>query len=259
MNNSNDFEEEKNQNNEVNNQNSENSNNDFSSEFEEQKKVLDKEKFANKQEEYRQMMADSNNIPSFSNDKYMWRIGFGRRFGAYLIDAIFFFIFLIIAMIFTGVLEEFMAFMPTDSTNFNWMTYMEEFSDFSARRVLPLTIAVSFVYYSLEIIFAQSLGKMLLGIVIGTDDRKFAPYKNLIIRFAIKNISLFFDLLLFFTAVSIFGTLGSFLSFVVFIGFFFVFGEKKQALHDTLAKTAIYYKDELSQFDNGKKESELKI
>jgi uncharacterized RDD family membrane protein YckC len=104
------------------------------------------------------------------------------------------------------------------------------------------------VYFSLEIFFAQSLGKMLLGIVIGTADKKFASFSQLISRFCIKHCSYIFSAIFIITSVSAFNTIGSVASWIIQIGFFLVLRENKQALHDQITYTAIYYKDELLQF-----------
>jgi len=220
--------------------------NDFANELEEQKKSFDAEKFAKQQEQYRQMLPDAN--PNNLNNPYEWRIGFGRRLGAYLIDVVFYALFTIVALFVTGIAEEIMDMIPAGADTAQIMLDIENFTAFATQRFLPLALTISFVYYSLEIIFGQTVGKMLLGIIIGTEDKKFASYSQLFIRFAIKNASSFLSLLFLLTAISTFETLSSVASFVIFFGCFFVLGLKRQALHDTVAKTAVYFKDELQQF-----------
>jgi len=189
------------QNNEpLNKENSDNNNlvnsneNQFSAELnsESQKMILNQ--FVKKQEEYKQL-TNSINIELFENP-YLWRIGFGRRLGAYLIDMLFYVFLLIIVAMVTGVADEMIGFIEGDYKVFlSSPEQLEGFKDFISKSFVPLSIAVTFVYYSLEIFFAQSLGKMLLGIVIGSADKKFTSYSKLLLRFILKNISTVFSLI----------------------------------------------------------------
>ena len=241
-------------NNNSNQDNSEERKSNFSEEFEEQKNSFDAEKFAKQQEQYRQMLPDANQNPDYLNP-YQWRIGFGRRLGAYLIDGVFFTLVMVIAAFSTGIADELMDLFP--GGDFSQLAYqIESFTEFTTNRIVPLTLAVTFVYYSLEVIFAQTPGKMLLGIIIGTDDKKLAPYSQLFMRFAMKNLSSFLTLAFVLTAASFFYTMASIVSYVILIGCLFVFGLKKQALHDMIAKTAVYFKDELEQFNKNNEQQQ---
>jgi len=42
--------------------------------------------------------------------------------------------------------------------------------------------------------------------------------------------------------LSFIGSIGSLWGFVIFVGFFFAFGDKKQTIHDMIAKTVVTYK-----------------
>ncbi|MGI6369493.1 MAG: hypothetical protein ACOX09_02610 [Candidatus Kapaibacterium sp.] len=57
---------------------------DFETELSKQN-VEDTKEYANKQEYYKQMLPNYGEVES----PYIWRIGFGRRFAAYLLDFIF--------------------------------------------------------------------------------------------------------------------------------------------------------------------------
>jgi uncharacterized RDD family membrane protein YckC len=227
--------------------------NDFSSELNEVNNTLDAEEYNKKQEQYRQMLnddSDNNNYNSNNpnNSPYIWRVGFGRRLGASLIDTVFVSLLILIASLLTGLADEFVSAIPIQMDSNDFMQMYSQMEDFSIHRFLPLSIAVSFVYFSLEIFFAQSLGKMLLGIVIGTDDKKFASFSQLISRFCIKNCNYIFSAIFLITSVSAFNIIGSGASWIIYIGFFLVLRESKQALHDQITHTAVYYKDELLQF-----------
>ena len=225
--------------------------NDFSKELEEQKKVLDVEKFTQQQEQYRQMLSDANqNSFTENNDPFVWRVGFLRRLGAYLIDGVFIFLCFTVAMFATGIVNEMLDLLPHDMSPMLLATN-NTFIELIQNRIMMLLYVVSVIYTSMEVIFARTPGKMLLGIIIGTADKKFATTAQLFTRFAIKNSATLLGLLLVLTAISVLGTLSSVASFVVIIGCLFVLGEKRQALHDTVAKTAVYFKDELEQLDRG--------
>ncbi len=243
--------EENNNSNPINENNNEesNSSNDFSNNLENEKNNLEAEKFAKQQEQYKQIIQQPD-VAAFDENPYMWRIGFGRRLGAYIIDYVFFFLLLLISALVTGVAERMMEFFGSDISMFSNPEKIEEITLFVTKNFSPLMLAVTFIYYSLEVIFAQSLGKMLLGIQIGTADKKIASYPQLLFRFTLKFSSNIFTLLAVITSLTFFDTFASVFSFVIFVGCFFVLSAKKQALHDTISKTAVYFKDELQQLNN---------
>ncbi len=221
-------------------------NNDkFDSELDSQKQNFDAEKYSKQQEEYRKMMPNYDQNP----DPYIWRIGFGRRFAAYLIDAIFTTFLMVIGFYATGLAQEIMGIVSLNDYNFMTLMTNEQFLDL-VNRITPLSLAIGTVYALMEVFFAASPGKMLLGIIIGTADKKFAPIPKLFLRFCIKNISYFGTLLFVITNKEIFSSIGTFFSFMIFIGFFAILGAKRQGFHDMIAKTAVYFKDELKQFDS---------
>ncbi|MDR0926395.1 MAG: RDD family protein [Ignavibacteria bacterium] len=223
---------------------------EFASELEEQHSSLDANQFAEKQDEYRQILTATNQ--EVFNDPYVWRIGFGRRLGAYFLDNLFVVFFLLIAAVATGLVEEMFAVLPADISQMATdMKQINQFSDWVWHRFTPLSIAVTFIYYSMEVIFAQSLGKIVLGIIIGAADKKPATLPQLLVRFATKQSSTIMTLVVLITSVQFINNIASFFNIVIFIGCFFVLGESKTALHDKIAGTAVYFKDELAQFADG--------
>lgn len=229
--------------------------NQFSEELKQQTNLLDAEKFAAQQEKYRQILPDMQTNQNLDNvqhtsNPYFFRVGFGRRLGAYLIDYVFIVLFLLIASFATGLADELIELVG-DGLDITNPAYIQTLSEFVIHRFLPLSLVVNMIYFSLEVIFAQTIGKMLLGIIIGSEDRKFASYKQLLARFFIKHIDIFVNLVFVITAMQLFETVGTILSYIIFFGCLFVFGAKKQALHDSIAKTAVYFKDELMQINEG--------
>jgi uncharacterized RDD family membrane protein YckC len=173
------------------------------------------------------------------------RIGFGRRLGAYVID---FVIILGLAFILSNLLSEFLwNFVNVSDEEYDQVSKIYgNFTD------TMLTISVSatllgFLYNLLEGFTGYTLGKLMLGIQIGNQDGTFAAQNKLMLRYAIKNIGTIIGLIAIAISIKLVGTVGNILGFVIVIGCFFTLGENKLALHDMVAKTAVYRKNELGQ------------
>jgi uncharacterized RDD family membrane protein YckC len=178
---------------------------------------------------------------------YMYddRVGFGRRLGAYLLD-----IFLIITLgillsLFTGEFfvnlffrDQLVAIETTsalfDGMNFDYMLFMTRVYQISAACSL-----ITILLFVMEGIKGQSIGKMILKIqntnTDGSEANSIKKWLRALLKYGSTILSVFAGLISF----PFIGTLGSVWSFVIFIGFFFVFGDKKQAIHDMIAKTIV--------------------
>jgi uncharacterized RDD family membrane protein YckC len=170
-------------------------------------------------------------------DEYPFRIGFGRRLGAALLDMLFVSIFMMILVMLT-VYNDIRVLVPEILTNPGAMNEI-------VQRIVPLSLICSVIYYSLEIFIAATPGKLLLRIQIAKDDRTRASMNSLFIRFIVKHIDYFFTLLVLLTSIEALNFLSSTASLAILVGFFFVLAGKKQAFHDMLSKTAVYYKDDV--------------
>ena len=166
-------------------------------------------------------------------DNTVNRIGFGLRLGAALIDIAITWLLIVIAVFATGLNEYFSGSFMEMLTN---RSLMEEFQS----RLLPILILVGFLYYSMEVFLAATPGKLILGLQIANDNGKKASMAKLFIRFSLKNISNYTNLLFFITSAMVFSTIGQILGIIVLIGFFFVLAKKRQAFHDMIAKTAVF-------------------
>jgi uncharacterized RDD family membrane protein YckC len=155
----------------------------------------------------------------------MERIGFGARFGAALIDIV----VILIAMAVLGPL------FGVGATAFA-MAGSE--AGFSLGILIIMLIPVA--YSSTEVFLAGTPGKKILKLAIRNEDGTPAEQNTLIKRWVIKNSGSFLNLIGAITTVTLFSSLGSLAGFVIFIGSFLVFMEAKMALHDKLAKTAVY-------------------
>jgi len=168
------------------------------------------------------------------------RIGFGRRFGALLLDAVF-----------IGIISYFVGDTLLGLLGIS-ITVPDEIADANeamAGMMESLTKSsasagiLTFLYFLTEVFMARTPGKMLLGIIIANADGSPAGTDVLLKRFLLKegyNVLNFLALAL---SVSLLSSIGALWSFVFFIGCFFALGEKKQALHDQLVKSAVFKAD----------------
>lgn len=81
-----------------------------------------------------------------------------------------------------------------------------------------------------------------MGIRIANDDGTAAGVGKLLFRYLVKNSSSVLKMLALFTTVQLLGMLGNLAGLVIFVGCFFTLGVKRQAIHDMIAKTAVYPK-----------------
>lgn len=187
--------------------------------------------------DYSQMMPDYS-----YNDPYAFRVGFGRRLGAFLIDYLIFSLIFTIVLFITGKIDDLMSIGTSGTFD------LEEIMN-ASQSIAPLTLTISLIYYSLEAFIGATLGKLTLGIKIASDNQTPAPIQKLLIRYIVKNVNTVLATIG--LAISFMGTIGSLLGFVVFIGFFFIFGQKKQGFHDMIAGTAVYYNEEIIKSNTG--------
>jgi uncharacterized RDD family membrane protein YckC len=188
----------------------------------------------NQQQKFRDAMPDYT--PSYSIWDY--RVGFGRRAIAAIID---YFFVTIIAFVFAYAAGTFSQFTTFDLSIFTNKEAMEEL----IKSFLPLSILVTTLYSITEVLLAGTPGKYLMGIIIADEKMLYASYNKLIIRFLLKHLTLLFQIIYVLTWIQIFSTLGSFWDWVVIAAFLFVFKSDKQSLYDKVAKTAVYFKKEV--------------
>ena len=87
----------------------------------------------------------------------------------------------------------------------------------------------SIFFYVLEGFTGQTPGKMILGITVANMNGEKASIDKLLLRAFIK----------------ITGSFVGIIGLIIFVGCFLVLGEKKQALHDIICKTAVYKKTDI--------------
>ena len=169
----------------------------------------------------------------------MERKGFGIRLGAFLID-------LVILIVIQAILS--IILIGSLSVNFGVGTpggaapgTLSEADLGKIRTFAIVSGLIQLAYWSLEIFRGQSVGKMALGMKIGNEMGTVpADTGTLAVRYALKNVSGIIGLIASVTGVTVLSWVGGLAGLAIFIGCFFTLGQKRQALHDMIAKTAVY-------------------
>ncbi len=186
------------------------------------------------------------------------RIGFGRRLAALVIDALIIAALSVIVYAVAHTSVEQMLSARLSEQLHEQSTALAELSDEQADALMDFTQAaivwgflaglIALLYSLMEIAYGATLGKMALGIKIASADATSASTGTLAIRWFIKSgLSSLLNLLATLTAASILSTLSTIIGLVIFVGFFFVLGANRQALHDMIAKTAVYRRSDIRQ------------
>ena len=111
----------------------------------------------------------------------------------------------------------------------------------AARFGAILGALLGLAYASTEIFLAGTPGKLILKLAIGSETGAVpAPQDQLIRRWVVKWSPSLLNLLYGLTTWSVFSWLGGLAALVILVGFFFCLGTNRQALHDVLAKTAVF-------------------
>jgi uncharacterized RDD family membrane protein YckC len=101
-------------------------------------------------------------------------------------------------------------------------------------------LVLGLVWIVWEGITGAALGKRLLKIRIKSEDGSPGNLDKLIARAAIKNIAVLCGFAAAMLGIGLIANLGNLAAFAIFVGCFFVLGDKRQAFHDMLTKTAVY-------------------
>ncbi|MBS1771613.1 MAG: RDD family protein [Bacteroidetes bacterium] len=177
-----------------------------------------------------------------SQSNNMERIGFGMRFGAVLIDGI---IISAIAFILGMIGLAGGSMLGAAAGAAAGQTADSALGGGIAGAIMGFiagaTIA-AFLYSLLEAFTGYTLGKLMLGIRVKNEDGTEGNTGLYLKRWAIKNIGTVCNIAAMVTGVGFISSIGGLLGFVMFIGCFFALGDKRQALHDTIAKTAVFRK-----------------
>ncbi|MDQ1265531.1 MAG: hypothetical protein QG635_682, partial [Bacteroidota bacterium] len=212
-------------------------NNEYPSQYYFATPTICKECFAKLSPDEQRSLLDSLSV-LYSSEPYPLRVGFGRRLGAYVIDYLIVGIVTMIAFFMSGVYEEMMLMIKDGGGLSHLQELMELLEPYTM-----LSILITLAYFSLEIFISASPGKLMLGLKIAGEDQHSASLQTLFIRFAMKHLNTIVSLVSAFTLSIILNMTEGIVSLIMIIGCFFVLSEKRQAFHDMIAKTAVYYKE----------------
>jgi len=176
-----------------------------------------------------------------------FRVGFGKRLGALLLDILF-------VMLLSGILY---IILPFDSMQFNWSElFGGDLSSLENMEQEALALAednfwpsyisdlVVLMYFFMEAALGYTFGKRILGIKIADVNLK-PTFSKRLIRFLAKYSYMILPMIFFAGEMSPISFVSGFLSFIVLIGCFFALGRNKQALHDMIAGTAVFNEESL--------------
>jgi uncharacterized RDD family membrane protein YckC len=173
---------------------------------------------------------------------YTDRVGFGIRFGALLIDGIIIsgiaFIIGMMGLAGGGILGAATGAVAGNSAE---SAVGGSIIGAVLGFIAGVTIA-AFIYSLIEAFTGFTLGKLLLGLRVKNEDGTEGNTSLYLKRWALKNIGTVCNIVSMATGMMFVSSIGGLLGVIMFIGCFFALGEKKQALHDTLAKTAVFRK-----------------
>jgi len=188
--------------------------------------------------EYEQMMREAYG----EEFQYQKRATFLTRFWAFLIDAI------IIICLQQGIYY-FIYQGDTSIGSFGFSFSQDsEIQQLLQSRLLQIGFVISACFTLMEVFLASSPGKMIMKLQIGNFDSNLASTNQLIIRSAYKNLSTILTIIFVATEMNVapYSYLAIALSFIMIIGCFFALSEKRQAVQDIIAKTAVFKKSNLN-------------
>ena len=170
------------------------------------------------------------------------RIGFGRRLGAYMLDAL---VVTVVGVILGLLVGEQLAPILFGE---QLAQFEELYSHIGSKFVdilyttMEIASGTSIVGLSLIVMegaFGQSYGKMILKIKNTNVDGSPASAQKLWIRALLKYGASLISLIAGIASLTFLGWIANLWGIVIFIGFFMVFADNKQTIHDMIAKTVV--------------------
>lgn len=176
--------------------------------------------------------ANHNNM--FSN-----RIGFGPRLGAALLDVIIL-IVILVPISLLGLGAGLAAAFGLDSAVGGDEAEALAMIGMGAGAFAMILVAgiIGLAYTLIEAFTGASPGKRVMGLQVANADGSAGNMKLYLLRWTLKNSGSILNLVL--------PVISSLASLVFFFGCFATLGEKRQALHDIIIKSAVYKKDDIA-------------
>ncbi len=166
------------------------------------------------------------------------RAGFGVRFGALVLDGI---IIFAVGYVFKMILgqkdpnPEEMLGLPMDQILL--MSYSASI----------VTYILTVLYFLTEIFLLKTPGKMILGLIVTDQEGNKPPMNALVIRFLFKQASTLIIILAVFLNLGTLIWVSMVIGLVYLIGCFMAARDSRLALHDDIAKTAVFNEKMLAE------------
>ncbi len=179
----------------------------------------------------------------FENQVDTERIGFGKRLGARLLDGLLLIILgpTIGSLLGPSVGDYFLPIIDLEQLEMLENYGLDDMMNVMTAMIAGVSI-VTVLIFVLEGMTGQSPGKMILKIQNKNEDGTEASASALWLRAFAKYSDNVLSLLGLFAGIAILSSIATFAGLVIFIGCFFVLGEKKQSFHDMISKTAVFNK-----------------
>ena len=178
-------------------------------------------------------LREANCINMFNN-----RIGFGPRLGAALLDLIFIML-LIVPISLLGLGAGIAAALGLDAAIGADEAEAMALVGMGAGAIAMIVVAsiIALLYTLIEALTGASPGKRVMGLQVAHADGSEGNIQLYLLRWALKNSGSILNMVL--PAIS------SLVSLVFGLGCFAALGEKKQALHDIIVKSAVFKKGDI--------------
>lgn len=181
------------------------------------------------------------------------RVGFGKRLVAFIIDVLITMVLGIGLGFALYAADVQVSVIDPEASEFASQMYrMLGMDRDDASSMLRLSgvlafggLVVGFLYSLLELFTGASLGKMSLGIVIATPDGRRGDLTLWFKRWVLKNLNSNLSALALIPALSMLSPISTVIGILFTIGCFFALGESRLALHDRIAQTAVFHKDDV--------------
>jgi len=183
-------------------------------------------------------MNNNNLLDDYSqgSSKPIERIGFGTRLGAHLLDGLFMVIFIWLVAYVVALL--FVSSVSTAAANNDDLAVANSFLSLIINMIYGIVLGAS-LYTLIEVFTGASFGKMILGVKIAQPNGEAAPMSAMLMRWALKNITLIFLILFALTHAEVLLQLNSLGQLFILVSCLMALRESKQALHDQLAGTVV--------------------
>ncbi len=185
------------------------------------------------------------------------RMSFGTRFGAWIVDII---LIIILALTLGGAIGTMFGLQISNAISKEMTPEAAELAKVgtSAMGIIAgmmtafvgLVVGLptfSIIFFLLEAFTGRTPGKFMFGLVVANENGTKGNINTLGLRALVKALPYIFTLVGIYTKIGTLETIGSSISFLIFIGCFFVLDPKKQAFHDLIAKTAVFRASEIER------------